>query len=34
MHMVDALPILLISGTFLAIGIYLMYEIIRARMAE
>ena len=34
MHMVDTLPIILVGSIFSIMGIYLVYEVIRARMAE
>ena len=34
MHMVDALPIILVGSVFSIMGVYLIYEVIRARMAE
>ena len=34
MHMVDAIPIILIGSIFSIMGVYLVYEVIRARMVE
>jgi hypothetical protein len=34
MHMIDVFPIILVSSVFSIMGVYLIYEVIRARMAE
>jgi len=34
MHMVDTLPIILVASFFSIMGAYLIYEVMRARMAE
>ena len=34
MHMVDALPIILVGSIFSIMGVYLIYEVIRANMTE
>ncbi len=34
MHIIDALPIILVSSVFSITGVYLIYEVIRARMAK
>ena len=34
MHTVDALPIILVAGIFSIMSLYLIYEVMRARMAE
>ena len=34
MHTVDTLPIILVAGIFSIMSLYLIYEVMRARMAE